>query len=185
MANYAHIENGMITGVYDLIPENWRNISNFYVLCNSVTDSDSLTELGWRTIQKPEISYDPTTQKLADPTYIVEDDQVIEHRVVIEMFYPDTPQPDPYTPSYTDAELFTIKSARHERAMRTLREKRDGLLTSTDFTQLADVMITNGEELTAQYQVYRQRLRDLPKEYEDNIDFDEGSVVSYPGRPGV
>ena len=32
MATYAHIENSTITGVYDLLPDNWRNISNFHAL---------------------------------------------------------------------------------------------------------------------------------------------------------
>ena len=32
MANYAHIVDGNIEGVYDLIPNNWKNISNFYAL---------------------------------------------------------------------------------------------------------------------------------------------------------
>ena len=32
MANFAYTENGEIVGVYDQLPENWKNISNFYTL---------------------------------------------------------------------------------------------------------------------------------------------------------
>ena len=72
----------------------------------------------------------------------------------------------------------------HINAMAQLRMKRDNLLTATDYTQLADVMTLNGEQLTTQYNVYRQELRDLPAIYESNLEFLDESTAVYPVIPG-
>ena len=83
MATYAHIENNIITGVYDLIPNNWRNISNFYVLAENF---DDIRSLGWRTIQKisdPVINID--TQRYGELIHTIENDEVVETREVITL----------------------------------------------------------------------------------------------------
>lgn len=72
MANYAHVENNEITGVYDLLPDNWRNISNFSALANDV---EFLRSLGWRVLVKENSELHWTNI----PKYRIENDEVIEY----------------------------------------------------------------------------------------------------------
>jgi len=174
MANYAHIEDRTITGVYDLYPDNWRNISNFYLLEN---DTDTLYGLGWRTIVKPTPSYNRDTQRLGNPIHTIEDDTVVETYEIVDIVFSDIVY-------QTEEELAAIKLAQHNSAMETLRNKRDELLAETDFTQLADIIKINGAELTQLYEEYRQALRDLPNSYEIDSEFINESTVTYPTKPG-
>ena len=174
MANYAHIEDGKITGVYDLYPDNWRNISNFYLLAN---DTDTLHSLGWRTITEIAPTYNSDTQYVGNPIHVIENDTVVETYQIIDIVFPEVTQ-------QTIEELAAIKLAQHNSAMETLRNKRDMLLAETDFTQLADVIKINGVELTQLYEDYRQALRDLPNSYESDSEFVSESTVTYPTKPG-
>jgi hypothetical protein len=174
MANYAHIEDGKITGVYDLYPDNWRNISNFYLLAN---DTDTLYSLGWRTITKTTPTYNSDTQYVGNPIHAIENDSVVETYEIIDIVFPEVTQ-------QTTEELAAIKLAQHNSAMETLRNKRDVLLSETDFTQLADVIKLNGTELTQLYEEYRQALRDLPNLYTTDTEFVNESTVTYPTKPG-
>jgi hypothetical protein len=174
MANYAHVEDGKITGVYDLYPDNWRNISNFYLLAN---DTDTLYSLGWRTIIKTTPTYNSDTQYVGNPIHTITDDTVVETYKIIDIVFTEVVQ-------QTEEELAAIKLAQHNSAMETLRNKRDMLLAETDFTQLADVIKINGTELTQLYEDYRQVLRDLPNSYESDNEFVNESTVTYPTKPG-
>jgi len=60
-----------------------------------------------------------------------------------------------------------------------LRYQRDRLLLDSDFTQLSDVTISEGAR--AEWQAYRQALRDLPATYADATSIDE---VVFPTEPG-
>lgn len=84
---YAFVENGLVADVRDSLPENWRNISNFYVHANNYK---YLNELGWYAVQDRLPNYDPTTQKLDNWSY--EFDGVMVHRVP-EII--NVPQPTP------------------------------------------------------------------------------------------
>jgi hypothetical protein len=174
MANYSHIENEQITGVYDLYPDNWRNISNFYLLAE---DTDALYNLGWRTIIKVNPTYNPDYQRLGNPSYTITDNEVYETLEVIDL-------PKIEIVEQTEEELLAIKIAKHNNAMKTLRDKRDVLLSKTDFTQLADIIKINGTELTQLYEEYRQALRDLPSSYQSDDEFIDESNVVYPTKPG-
>lgn len=176
MANYAVIENNSITGVYDLYPENWRNISNFRALAN---DIEYLRSLGWRTVVKIHPVFNPVKQRLGDPVHIIVNDEVHEIIQIIDLPLPPTPV------TYTAEELAQQQLTAHNNAMETLRTKRDKLLQETDYTQLADVMALNGTELTTQFQTYRQLLRDLPAQYESDLSFVDESTITYPTLPGV
>ena len=175
MANYAHVENGQITGVYDLYPDNWKNISNFYLLVN---EPELIHNLGWRTIVKSVPSYDSSTHRLGNPIHTIVDDEVHETIEIVEL-----PKLEVIVP--TQEELLDNKIAYHITAMETLRSKRDKLLAETDFTQLADVIKINGTELTLLFEEYRQALRDLPNSYEVDSEFVDESSVTYPTKPGV
>jgi hypothetical protein len=175
MANYAHVENGKITGVYDLYPDNWRNVSNFYLLAN---EPEVIYNLGWRTIVKSVPTYNSDTQRLGNPIHTIVNDEVHETLEVIDL-------PTVEIVYQTQEELLAIQLAQHNSAMETLRNKRDRLLAETDFTQLADVIKLNGIELTQLYEEYRQALRDLPNSYEIDSEFVNESTVTYPTKPGA
>lgn len=174
MANYAHIEDGKITGVYDLYPDNWRNISNFYLLAN---DTNTLYDLGWRTITKTTPTYNSDTQYVGNPIHKIIDDNVVETYNIIDI------EINPVI-IQSQEELQTIKLQQHSLAIETLRKKRDILLQETDYTQLADVIKINGVELTQLYEDYRQQLRDLPNLYITDSEFVNESTVTYPTKPG-
>ena len=177
MATYAHIENSTITGLYDLLPANWRNISNFYALKDSF---DYIHELGWRMVavdSNPEFNSD--SQKLSDPKHRIDNDEVVEYREVINL---PTAIATPVA-VFTEEEQLAAKIERHNLIMSELRTKRNELLTNSDYTQLADIITKNGATLTAMYVTYRQTLRDLPGLYEDNLDFNTIDMATFPEIP--
>lgn len=75
MANWAYVENGYVIESYDILPDNWRNISNFSVLKNNV---DYLRSLNWLPIKQVNYSYNRATQQLDNRKFIVNNDEVIE-----------------------------------------------------------------------------------------------------------
>lgn len=95
MANYAHIVDGNIQGVYDLIPDNWKNISNFYAL----TDEERLS-LGWYPLVKNYPEYNPETQKIDNPRQYFADGIAYETMDVIEL-----PKVVVYEPTIEDIAL--------------------------------------------------------------------------------
>ena len=56
-----------------------------------------------------------------------------------------------------------------------IRSNRNGFLAQTDWTQLPDVELT--PELVQEMKVYRQKLRDITKDYENPDD------VIFPDNP--
>lgn len=80
MANYAYVENNEVNNLYDLLPPNWRNISNFYVL----TDEE-LKVHGWYKVVIDTPNYNQETQTLGNPTYHFENDIVYERPTVIDL----------------------------------------------------------------------------------------------------
>lgn len=181
MTVLAHVENGTVTGVYDLLPDNWRNISNFSAL-DFDADNEFLRSLGWRKIEKAFIpTYDPSTQQLSFPTYKYNSstDIVTEIIEIIDLDPGSSPSEIPQQITFEEA-----ITRDHTLAMIALRNNRDRLLSATDYTQIADVIEINGAELNQAYVTYRQELRDLPAIYEDDLTFINESVVVYPIKPG-
>lgn len=176
MANYAHVENGQITGVYDLLPINWQNVSNLQALSE---DKDALQSLGWVEITKIETSYNEYTQRLGNPIHNIVDGQVVETMEVINL-----PPYEPIQPIIiTELDIAADNIRRHNEAMQYLRDKRDRLLSASDFTQLPDVINLNGTELNKLIQDYRQELRDLPNQYINDLTFFDASFVEFPKLP--
>ena len=81
MANFAYVENNTIVGVYDYLPKNWKNISNFYAL----DDWEYLNSLGWREIIKVTPVYDNKTQKIDIPKHYIVNGIVYESYDVIDL----------------------------------------------------------------------------------------------------
>lgn len=180
MTTYAYIEDGLIKEIHSGLPQNWRNISNFYTL---ESDYEYLKNLGFRKVTVPEYVYDEQTQYMSEPEFNIIDDAVIETRNVIDIVLPEAP-----TPYYIDPSEFKLPSqimAEHEMAMFQLRATRDQLLRDTDYTQVQDMIEINGSELTQQFKEYRQALRDMITSYISDETFNDASTVSFPTRPGV
>lgn len=171
MARYAHIENNEITGVYDFLPENWRNISNFKALEG---EEEFLASLGWRKIIKNAPEYNSSTQYMGNPKYTLVDDTVVEDIEIFDI-------PVIVAQSFVETSAPTLdNNSLHIMAMQKLRDKRDQLLRETDFTQLLDVSKINGTDLTTAYENFRQQLRDLPDQYENDETFIDYSTVNFP-----
>lgn len=84
MTVYAHIINGELQGVYDLLPEKWNDIDNFHLKCK--VDPNLMRENGFVKIIRDTTPFDPTTHKMSDfPWYTVENDEVLEHRDIFEL----------------------------------------------------------------------------------------------------
>lgn len=183
MTVLAHVEDGKVTGVYDLLPDNWRNISNFSALSLDA-DKDLLTSLGWRTIQKASIPlFNEYTQQLSTPEYKYNASTDLVYEVIDVIDLPSNPSTPTQIANPISSEDRIILD--HNNAMKILRDKRDMLLAESDYTQLADVVKTNGKTLTASYVTYRQALRDLPTTYENDSTFTNPDTVVYPDKPGV
>ena len=72
-----------------------------------------------------------------------------------------------------DAEEKAWSDGAYDRAMATLRQKRDGLLKETDYYALSDVEMSDGMKK------YRQDLRDITKTFKSIDDKD----FKFPEKP--
>jgi len=89
MTVYAHVINGELQGVYDLIPERWNGIDDFRSKC--LANLTFMNQNNFHRIVRESTPYDANTHKYSDwPTYTVENGQVLEHREIILI-----PQPPP------------------------------------------------------------------------------------------
>ena len=73
MANYVYVNNGIIEELHDEIPNNWKNVSNFYVLTE-----EERKQLGWYNVVKIQPEYDPNTQTLGYVYQYLKDNLVYE-----------------------------------------------------------------------------------------------------------
>ena len=67
---------------------------------------------------------------------------------------------------------------RTDNILEILRNKRNALLKESDWTQLNDCPLSDTKK--AEWQTYRQALRDLPASYQDTNNIDE---VAFPNLP--
>lgn len=147
MANWAFVENGKVEGVYENLPSNWRNISG---LNFSSDNLEFLNSVGWYKIKKNHESFDNELYEIKDYDYCFGNNSVTESLILVQK---DTPLSDEY---------------KHQLLLMQLREERNNRLKLTDWTQLRDVEFDNKTRL--KWVSYRQKLRDLPKKYE-NVNF--------------
>jgi hypothetical protein len=84
MTVYANLMNGVMRGVYDLLPNQWGEHENFHLKC--AVDENFMKENGFVRIVRDNTPFDPTTHKMSDfPWYTVENGDVIEHRDIFEL----------------------------------------------------------------------------------------------------
>lgn len=79
MAKFAYVENNTVIETCDILPTNWRNISNLRNLENYPAELDAL---GWKTVQKIPVSYNSITQNIVNYIYTYSNNQVFEEAVV-------------------------------------------------------------------------------------------------------
>jgi hypothetical protein len=155
MANWAHVENNEITEVHDVLPKNWKNVSGLDLVQH---DIDFLKSLGWYPVVNTE-SYDSTVYKITGYSYTFDNDTVTAHPTVEEIITVDN---------------FGGNKARF---IQQLREKRNELLIRSDWTQLLDIQNSFSKQEKYNWQMYRQKLRDLPDQYKNNEIVDIDLVV--------
>jgi len=155
MASFAYVENNEIQGVYDLLPDNWKNYSNFFALEN---DLDYLKSLGWYKIEKVIPSYDPATQKLDNARQWFENNIVYETEEVIDL------SAEPIIEPVSQEEL-TL------RQWNLIKTQRDQLIASFDWRYIrynreVRLNITPSDDIT-KLDVYTQALADIPEKQSD------------------
>jgi len=138
---YCYIENNQIKQTLDVLPTNWRNISNFYILPNS-----ELKKHGWLPVE--EVEYNGT---LTEGLHIQESK-------VLQVITRSSPQ-----------QINVEEQIQDQWA--GVRYRRDELLLESDKFVLFDVYEKFSNEKQQEIKDYRQQLRDIPQNSEglDNI----------------
>ena len=163
MSNWAHVEDNKITGRYDLLPKNWRNISGLDL---SKDNLPFLKSLGWYPVIQQNSPYDDVNYFIEKYDYTIEENEVVGVPVLSEKVLEPTP------------DYSTLKNE----FITELRKQRNQKLIESDWTQLADIQILFNEETKNRWMVYRQLLRDIPGLYLENDIVNIGQV-SWPEIP--
>lgn len=143
---YAYVQDNKVVSVYSTLPLTWNNISAFDKLEGNL---ETLRAYGFYPIVEGEYNYNPLTQRLSGPTYIVNDFQVFESYTVA-----DIP---------TEA-LDTVK----ENYLKSIRSQRDSLLLQSDWALMPDVVALHDEQWVSDWTSYRQNLRNFPQQFENS-----------------
>jgi hypothetical protein len=160
MANWVHVENNKITGQYDILPKNWRNVSGLDLSKDNVS---FLKSLGWYPVTKQVDSYDDVNYYISGYDYEIRENDVLEKYVLSEK------------PENAPIDLVALKTE----FLNNLREVRDQKLSDSDWTQLVDVQNLFDEETKNKWMIYRQELRDITEIYLNN-DIIDINQVNWP-----
>jgi len=166
MANWAHVENNEILGVYDLLPKSWENVSGLDL---SKDDLPFLKSLGWYPVVEQNIPFDNTKYFIQKYDYTIGENSVLGTPVLVEKTFEPAGPIENYD---TLKNIFILE----------LRKERNQRLLDSDWTQLADVQNMLNEEGKNKWANYRQALRDITKEYLSNNIIDI-SQVDWPEIP--
>jgi len=155
MANFAYVENNQIVEVFDELPKNWKNISNFYLL---QSDEPYLNSLGWFKIIKNDPVYDSNTQQVGGYYYTIEGNVVKENRHVEEIIFKQK----------TAIELYEEEQKKIIDEWNYVRNKRDMLMKDMDWKYLRNARevrlnLTPTDDI-AKLDVYMQKLADITKQ---------------------
>jgi hypothetical protein len=131
---YALVEDGLVKESNRVLPRNWKNISNFYLL-----DQETLKSYGWFPYR-----FEPASipeNGISDGSYYeITEEEVVE----IQMYR-----------IKTDLEI----EIELDGMWSFIRERRTIKLKECDWTQLSDSPLTS--EKKEEWQIYRQSLRDI------------------------
>lgn len=166
MAKWAVVEDNKITEYYDILPSSWRNVSGLNLMENQ---PEQLLALGWYRVERNNISFDNSTQFHRSYVYEIKGDHVLE-TPILEFF---------------ESEQFT-REEKFEKFMTLVREKRNSLLSASDWTQLADVQNIIDPVDIARWQAYREQLRDFTNMFTvDNFDIFKFQDIIWPDKNNV
>ena len=149
MAKFAYIVDGQIDSVYDLLPDNWKNISNFCLLAD---DEPFLNSLGWHRINNIIPAFDPAKQRLDEVRRWIDENGVVnETEEVIDL----PPPPSGPTQEELTAQQWNL-----------VRQQRDSLSAEFDWRVVRHARqtrlgITPTDDIKA-IDTYAQALADLP-----------------------
>jgi len=84
MTVYANLVDGVVKGVYDLLPKEWNGNDNFDLKCK--VDEDFMRNNEFVKIIRDTTPFNPETHKMSDYlNYTVENGEVYEHRDILEI----------------------------------------------------------------------------------------------------
>ena len=149
---HALVKNGTIIEGPRSLPENWENVSRL-----DLVPTETLLELGWYPVVTDAIPVHSVSTQYLVTRYAVEETCVKETFDVVD---------------FTSAEL--AESA--QSAWTQLRLERDQFLAESDWTELPSVKANRSAEWAADWDTYRQALRDIT----DNTSIDK---VVWPEKP--
>lgn len=135
--DYIQVENGEVSGYPRPLPQNWADVSNFYLL-----DDERLRQYGWYPIR-----FAPATKTENDvvigQNFVIEETEVVQYEQI-----------RPKTQEEIEQETNQL--------WENVRNERNQLLLECDWTQLSDSPLT--AEKKTEWQSYRQELRDITNE---------------------
>lgn len=130
MSNYALVENDNIVGVYNDLPLNWKNVSNFYLLKD---EDEYLKTLGWYKIVKSTPEYNPATHTLENTSHRFENNNVYEIHNIVAINVPPIMHADGTPFGFTDEELEQRRLEGIAIRWSIVRQERDQLMKDFDW----------------------------------------------------
>lgn len=143
MSLYCYIKDNQVVIGPRILPENWENVSNFYLLPN-----DIIKTYGW-------VPYIKVTDD--KPVIVSVNREVFEDRVVDTFITRDK----------TQEEIEEENNEILQNKWNDIRRQRNELLSESDRYALIDVWNSLSEAKQQEWSTYRQQLRDLPQNYND------------------
>jgi hypothetical protein len=161
MANYAFVENNKVVGVYDLLPKNWKNVSNFYLLSD-----EELAIFNWYRLIKVVPEYTPETQRLGNPTHEFNNGLAYEIFPVLDIEIPIIQESVKYQPTEQDIEYQRQLAIDNEWIK--IRQTRDELMKNfewryTRYHRQSRLGITTTDAIE-ELDAYMQQLADITEQ---------------------
>lgn len=145
MKKYCLIENGRITIQPTILPVNWNNISNFYVL-----DDETLKQHNWLPVE----TISENKEIFVSSSLEIFDDKVVETIITRDK-----------TEEEIEQEKIKREKEINELKWQKIRTLRDSLLKKSDILTLSDIWENKSDEEKQKIKEYREKLRNLPQNY--------------------
>ena len=153
MKKYCLIENNSVIKGPEDLPKNFANVSNFYLL-----DDSLVKDYGWLLYEKN--SEEKTV--FVSSSFEILEDKVIEHVV---------------TRDETEEEVIQKAEQETAREWENVRRQRDQLLAESDKDIVSDKWEIKSANEKASWSTYRQALRDIPQTIDSPFN------VVWPTKP--
>jgi hypothetical protein len=153
MKKYCLIENNSVIKGPEDLPKNFANVSNFYLL-----DDSLVKDYGWLPYEKD--SEEKTV--FVSSSFEILEDKVIEHVV---------------TRDETEEEVIQKAEQETAREWENVRRQRDQLLAESDKDIVSDKWEIKSADEKSLWSTYRQALRDIPQTIDSPFN------VTWPTKP--